>query len=87
MHIYAKGDRVVQPTYGAGTVAAADALHTVIDFDDHGLRTFVTSLVHLERASSPAPVRAKPVRRAKKATPGAAPSGVTSNSTPKTAKK
>ena len=87
MHIYAKGDRVLQPTYGAGTVASADALHTVIDFDDHGLRTFVTNLVHLERASSPAPVRPKPVRRVKKAASEGATSGAADGSAPKAAKK
>jgi len=78
VHIYSKGDRVSHSVYGAGTIAAANAIHTVIDFDEHGLRTFVTNLVQLEKASSPAPVRAKASRRAKKAAspaeaPGAAP--------------
>ena len=87
MHIYAKGDRVSHSRYGAGTIAAANAIHTVIDFDEHGLRTFVTNLVQLEKASSPAPVRAKAVRRTKKsATPGATP-GAAAAPAPKTAKK
>jgi len=35
-----KGDRVVQPTYGAGTLVEVNEHHTVIDFDEHGRRTF-----------------------------------------------
>ena len=87
MHIYSKGDRVSQPTYGAGTIAAADSLHTVIDFDDHGLRTFVTNLVHLEKTSSPAPVRAKAVRRTRKPAVTAAVPGAVADAKPKAAKK
>ena len=71
---------------GRGPSSAADALHTVIDFDDHGLRTFVTNLVQLEKTSSPAPVRPKAARRSRKATVPAAP-GTASNSTPKALKK
>jgi hypothetical protein len=67
VHIYSKGDRVSHGSYGSGTIFSANAIHTVIDFDEHGHRTFVTSLVQLEKTSSPAPVRAKAVRRAKKA--------------------
>jgi hypothetical protein len=86
VHIYAKGDRVSHGSYGAGTIFAANSIHTVIDFDEHGHRTFVTNLVQLEKTSSPAPVRAKAVRRVKKAvsesgTPTAA------DSKPKAAKK
>jgi hypothetical protein len=66
VHIYTKGDRVTHTTYGAGTIFSANAIHTVIDFDEHGHRTFVTNLVQLEKTSSPAPVRQKTVRRTKK---------------------
>jgi hypothetical protein len=63
---FSKGDRVTRPEYGAGTVTDVNALHTVIDFDDHGLRRFVTNLVVLERTLEPAPVRAKAARRVKR---------------------
>ena len=33
-----KGDRVVQPTYGPGTLVEVNEHHTVIDFDEHGRR-------------------------------------------------
>jgi hypothetical protein len=64
---YVKGDRVVQPQYGPGTIADANAEHTIIDFDNHGVRTFITSMVTLERTNEPAPVRVKATRRTKKA--------------------
>ena len=63
MRPYAIGDRVSQPQYGAGTITAVDEHHTVIDFDEHGPRTFSTPLVKLERSSTVAPVRAKATKR------------------------
>ena len=63
MRPYAIGDRVSQPQYGAGTITAVDEQHTVIDFDEHGPRTFSTPLVKLERSSTAAPVRATATRR------------------------
>jgi hypothetical protein len=59
MRLFAKGDRVTQPNYGPGTITEANAYHTVIEFDEHGVRTFVTDRVILEPTSSPAPARAK----------------------------
>ena len=69
--MFSKGARVSQSTYGAGTITDTDSNHTVIDFDNHGPRKFVTSLVVLESTNEPAPERAKPARRAKRATPPA----------------
>jgi hypothetical protein len=64
MKMFEVGDRVVQPVYGAGTVTAADARHTVIDFDLHGVRRFVTTMVTLTSTNEPAPARpAKATRR------------------------
>jgi hypothetical protein len=65
MRNYAKGDRVQQATYGAGTLTEVNEHHTVIDFDQHGIRTFVTKLVVLESTAEPAPLRAKGARRPK----------------------
>ena len=62
MRLFAKGDRVTQPNYGAGTVTEANAYHTVIEFDEHGSRTFVTDRVILEPTNEPAPARAKGAR-------------------------
>jgi hypothetical protein len=63
VRLYSIGDRVSQPQYGAGTVTAANDIHTTIDFDEHGCRTFSTPLVKLERSTTLAPVRAKATRR------------------------
>jgi RNA polymerase-interacting CarD/CdnL/TRCF family regulator len=61
---YSTGDRVSQPQYGHGTVTAVNQYHTVIDFDEHGSRTFVTLRVQLEQSATTAPV--KKTRRAAK---------------------
>ncbi|RPJ72036.1 MAG: DUF3553 domain-containing protein [Acidobacteria bacterium] len=59
MRICAKGDRVVQPTYGPGTVTEANERRTTIDFDAHGVRVFATELVRLSPTDEPAPARRK----------------------------
>ena len=51
----AKGDRVAHEQYGDGTITELDVYHTVIEFDAHGSRRFVTSRVVLERTSTPGP--------------------------------
>ena len=52
---WSKGDRVMQPTYGSGTLVEVNEHHTVIDFDEHGRRTFATRIVTLQASSEPAP--------------------------------
>ena len=54
-----KGDRVAHGEYGPGTITDLDVYHTVIDFDAHGIRRFVTSRVVLERTSDPGPTAAE----------------------------
>jgi hypothetical protein len=66
MKSWTKGDRVVQPTYGLGTLVEVNDQHTVIDFDEHGRRTFSTRLVTLQATSEPAPARAARKRASKK---------------------
>jgi hypothetical protein len=61
MKSWTKGDRVVQPTYGAGTLVEVNEHHTVIEFDEHGRRVFSTRLVVLQATSEPAP--AKPTKK------------------------
>ena len=65
----ALGDRVQHEQYGVGTVTLLDVYHTVIDFDGHGLRRFVTNRVVVERTDDPGPTpserRAIVLRRAK----------------------
>ena len=66
MRSFSIGDRVSQRTYGDGTITAANEYHTVIDFDEHGPRTFSSALVQLERSESTAPVRVKGKRKTAK---------------------
>lgn len=65
----AVGDRVQHEQYGVGTVTMLDVYHTVIDFDAHSLRRFVTNRVVLERTDDPGPTasekRVIAARRAK----------------------
>ena len=68
MKAWTKGDRVVQPTYGPGTLVEVNEHHTVIDFDDHGRRVFSTRLVVLQSTNEPPPAKA-PRKRATKAKP------------------
>jgi hypothetical protein len=62
-----KGDRVAHGQYGLGTITDLDVYHTVIDFDAHGPRRFVTNRVVLERTLDPGPTaserRATELRR------------------------
>ena len=66
---WTKGDRVVQPTYGAGTIAEYNEHHVVIEFDDGGRRTFSTRLVVLQGTSEPAPAKAARKRAPRKTKP------------------
>ncbi len=65
MKAWTKGDRVVQPTYGSGTLVEVNEHHTVIDFDEHGRRIFATRLVTLQATNEPAPAKAARKRAAK----------------------
>lgn len=70
MKAWTKGDRVLQPTYGSGTLVEVNEHHTVIEFDEHGRKTFATRLVVLQATSEPAPTKS-PRKRATKAKPKA----------------
>lgn len=69
MRRYAAGDRVVQANYGAGTIVDVNEHHTVIEFDEHGVRRFSTRIVVLESTNTPAPTRRAAARRTKKRPP------------------
>lgn len=63
---WAKGDRVVQPTYGAGTIVEYNEHHVVIEFDEAGKKTFSTRLVVLQTTNEPAPAKAARKRAPRK---------------------
>jgi hypothetical protein len=60
---------VVQAEYGLGTVTSCDERYTVIDFDAHGIRRFITDMVTLGVTDVPAPVRPAKVKRRKNPAP------------------
>jgi hypothetical protein len=70
MKLFGKNDRIKHEQYGFGTISSTDEQYTVIEFDEHGRKMFVTTMVSLEPTNEPAPTpapRAKRARKAKKA--------------------
>jgi hypothetical protein len=65
MKAWTKGDRVVQATYGPGTLVEVNEHHTVIEFDEGGRKTFSTRLVSLQSTNEPAPAKAARKRATK----------------------
>lgn len=59
------GSRVVEPTYGLGSVIAVEDAYTRVQFDEHGVKKFLTSMSKLEPSSEPVPagMRAGKVRK------------------------
>ncbi len=49
------GARVVDPSYGHGVVVAVEDEYIRVQFDDHGVKKFLTSLSRLEPSNAPAP--------------------------------
>jgi hypothetical protein len=66
VQILSTGQQIKHQQYGLGVVTESDAERTAIDFNDHGRKLFVTSLMTAELiGEAPAnPVRTK--RRARK---------------------
>jgi hypothetical protein len=63
---FTEGQYIKHTQYGNGVITATDADRTTIDFDEHGKKLFVTSLVALEPAIGTPPKRARSSRRTKK---------------------
>ena len=49
------GARVMEPTYGLGSVIAVEDAYTRVQFDEHGMKKFLTSMSKLEPSDEPAP--------------------------------
>ena len=54
------GSRVVEPTYGLGSVIAVEDNYTRVQFDEHGVKKFLTSMSRLEPSDEPAPPGVRP---------------------------
>jgi hypothetical protein len=62
------GARVVEPTYGFGSVVSVEDAYTRVQFDEHGIKKFLTSMSRLEPSNEPVPAsarNAKPRRKRK----------------------
>lgn len=66
MKAFRKGDYIKHFQYGLGVITESNSEHTDIDFDIHGMKKFVTTIVVLEAAEGTPPPRRK--TRRKKAT-------------------
>lgn len=60
------GARVVEPTYGLGSVIAVEDNYTRVQFDDGGVKKFLTSMSRLEPSDEPAPVGRPGAKRPRK---------------------
>ena len=60
------GARVMEPTYGLGSVIAVEDAYTRVQFDEHGVKKFLTSMSKLEPSDEPAPAGARGVKPRKK---------------------
>jgi hypothetical protein len=61
------GARVVEPTYGLGSVVAVEDNYTRVQFDEHGMKKFLTAMSRLEPSDEPAPPGLKGKVRKKRA--------------------
>jgi hypothetical protein len=61
------GSRVIEPTYGLGSVIAVEDAYTRVQFDEHGVKKFLTSMSKLEPSSEPAPAGVRGKVRKKRA--------------------
>ncbi len=75
-----KYDRVSHTRFGPGVVIDVDWRYTIIEFDEAGVRKFVSTLVRLERCELPLPVKPTPVRRRRARLAGQSPTGPASTS-------
>ena len=64
-----EGQYIKHFQYGLGVVTESDNDRTSIDFDNHGLKKFVTSIMVVEQAEGTPPKR-KRAKRVKKAAAG-----------------
>jgi len=62
------GQYIKHSQYGCGVIVKRDSERTTIDFDEHGLKLFVTSLMTIEAAEGVPPKRRR-VKRVKPVKP------------------
>jgi hypothetical protein len=68
VQVMQQGQTIKHDTYGLGIVTASDQERTTIDFDDHGTKMFVTSIMTAELIGEAPAVPPKTKRRRKAST-------------------
>lgn len=66
MQVLSTGQQIKHEQYGLGTVTESDAERTAVDFDDHGRKLFVTSLMSAELIGEAPAHPTRPKRRSRK---------------------
>ncbi len=66
MQVLRQSQCVKHSQYGIGFVTESNADRTTIEFDDHGVKKFVTSLMSVELLAGEAPQRSATPKRRKK---------------------
>jgi len=56
----------MEPTYGLGSVVAVEDAYTRIQFDEHGVKKFLTSMSKLEPSDEPVPAGLRGVGKPRK---------------------
>ena len=67
MQVLGTGQQIKHAQYGLGVVAESDSERTLIEFDDHGRKLFVTSLMTAELIGEAPLNPTRPKRRRKTA--------------------
>lgn len=68
VQILSEGQTIRHEQYGIGTVTESNTERTTIDFDNHGLKKFVTSIWTAELIGEP-PAERSPRRRGRRKAP------------------
>ncbi len=65
MQVLPEGQYIKHEQYGMGVVTASDPEHTTIEFEAHGRKVFVTSLMNAELVGETPPKPNRPRRHRK----------------------
>jgi len=65
VQVMQEGQTIKHQVYGLGIVTASDQERTAVDFDDHGAKLFVTSIMTAELIGEARPHRRRPSGAAK----------------------
>ena len=68
MQVLSQGQQIKHSVYGLGVVTDSDSERTSIDFDDHGKKLFVTSLMTAELIGEAPANPTRPKRRGSRKT-------------------